>query len=420
MGKAFFKVSTFMLVTGFVALHGAEVFAACAPAGGSCSQILQSAQECQQLYSEQMQIAAGQDGQARSLQGAALNQSQQTLDNTGGGANLTAGGANAGADESLSQSNVPASGCVQAAATAEEAAKTHKDLMKAAAQAGCGSGGKGPDIAKATKLKKTCEDHLADNGKLKSGMGNAALPLAALAAGALAGMMMGGDKGGEKPPEEEEETPPVVPTEIDPDSCGANAVLENGICVVKSDEDKCYLADGTTVDKTKLRNSKGVCVAKNELCEAGYSYNDAQKVCKKSNCQEGFTENASGACVAINNTGGGSIGLPAPDPIFGDTPETEEEATTISNDPSKVRGAASVGGASSGSSGSSRGAASYGSGRDGGSSGSAGGSAYASGGGSGADGKEASSGKDAQVQYQPLKWKNPKKTKSLREVISER
>jgi hypothetical protein len=193
---------------------------------------------------------------------------------------------------------------------------------------------------------------------------------------------------------------------------------------VKSEDDTCYAADGKTEDKSKVRDSKGVCVSTSSLCQTGYDYDTVNKVCKKSTCASGFSENESGECIS-NGTGGDTIAVGSPDPIVGEDPNKDEEtlAEKLAKNKAKTSGSASTsptGGSarnaaaapSSGKGSGSFQASGGGTGR-GGSGGGFGGGGFAANGG-GADG---AAGKDSQVQYQPVKWANPKKDRPLRDIL---
>jgi hypothetical protein len=224
---------------------------------------------------------------------------------------------------------------------------------------------------------------------------------AALGAGAMA--LFGNkkdDKKDEKNDDEdddnegEEETPPVAET------CPANTVLENGVCVVKSEEDKCYDSNGNE-DKTQVRNSDGKCVSINSL----------------SACQTGYTENSKGEC----EKSGGTPNVGVPDPIVGAADASEDtQAAANKLNRSGTASTSSLGGGGPSatapkSSGSSRGFSAGGGSGGGGASGGA--SAYSGGGGFSMNADKAEAGKGAEVQYQPLKWSNPKKEKSLRDTL---
>ena len=218
---------------------------------------------------------------------------------------------------------------------------------------------------------------------------------------------------------------PAAPGEV---ACPANTTKnEAGVCVVDSVDDTCYAADGKTEDKTKVRDSKGVCVSLSSLCQTGYDYDTVNKVCKKSTCETGFTENASGECIS-NGTGGNTIAVGTPDPIIGEDPAKEGEdeetlAEKLARNKAKTSGSSSSSGSSSARNAAAAPASasksSGGSGSSGGGSG-AGGSGGSFGGGSFAansGGGEKNEGKDAEVQYQAVKWANPKKGRPLRDVL---
>ena len=267
----------------------------------------------------------------------------------------------------------------------------------------------------------------ADAAAMKANLGKALVALGALAGlaglAALGASLLGGsdDKKDEEEDEDEEEEVAEEETEEEEETedCGDNATLEDGVCVVTSDDDTCYKDDGTTEDTTKVRNTKGVCVSLDSLCETGYVYNTTDKICKKSTCETGYTENSKGECVKS-----GTIDVGTADPIVGssdddasdDTQSAENKATrtaaTTSSGSSSSKGAASTG---SGSGSASRG---FSAGGGSGSSGAGGSSAYSAGGGGGdSENEAAEGGKAAEVQYKTLKWSNPKKEKSLRDTL---
>ena len=441
MGNVFLKISSIICTLSILAPVAARA-AACAPVEGSvpvgqpqniaaCNAIEASAQACATQYSEQMGIATTQEAQAKSFQGAAAAQAAGTLANAQGGASETGGASNAAAGASIAQANAPSTACITAAGSAETAARTYEALMSVSKQAQCTIQPSPLDIGRASGLKATCQKHVSDNGGIMSGLSKAAIPLAALAAGALGGFMMGKSSGGddEKTDDATEGTPaaagaaPAAPAE---DSCGANAEKNAaGLCVVKSEDDTCYAADGKTEDKSKVRDSKGVCVSTSSLCQTGYDYDTVNKVCKKSSCSSGFSENELGECIS-NGTGGNTIAVGSPDPIVGEDPNKKDEETLaekLAKNKAKSSGSASTsstGGsarnaaaaASSGKGSGSFQASGGGTGR-GGSGGGFGGGGFAANGG-GADG---AAGKVSEVQYQPVKWANPKKDRPLRDVL---
>jgi len=153
----------------------------------------------------------------------------------------------------------------------------------------------GPKIAQAQ----------AESTAQKGNMDGIIKTLLPLAAGAIGGVLLAGalkkdDDKKEDEDEEEDEVAEVAATTTTTE-CGENTVEENGICVVTSEEDKCFLDDGTE-DTTKTRNADGNCVALDTLCETGYTYDSVDKVCEKSNCESGYTENDAGECVATGTT----------------------------------------------------------------------------------------------------------------------
>ena len=283
---------------------------------------------------------------------------------------------------------------------------------------------------KPAQLQTECASSVADSKGIMDSLGKAALPLAALAAGALGGYMLGKSSGGDDAEDDADdatETAAVEPAAATEDTCPANTTKDAaGLCVVDSEDDTCYAADGTTEDKTKVRDSKGVCVSTSSLCQTGYDYDTVNKVCKKSTCASGYSENEAGECIS-NGTGGNTIAVGTPDPIIGEDPAKTEDEETLAEKLAKNKAKTSGSGSTSSSGGSARNAAaapssSKGSGSfqssGGGTGGGGSGSSFSGGGfaanGGGADG---AAGKDSDVQYQPVKWANPKKDRPLRNVL---
>jgi hypothetical protein len=404
------------------------------PSANECQQIVDQASACAKVYGEKFPFAKQQETQAQSFQGATAVNAGATLQNNTGGNNTQATNNNAAAAGTISQADAPAKLCEGAAGEAEQAAKTYEALMRLAnGQAKCNVKTEGgPDIGQASSLKATCVKHQADNKGIMAGLSKAALPLAALAAGALGGYLLGKSSGGDDEGDDDGETETTEPTGVEPapttpEACAANSTMDaSGVCVVDSPDDTCYAADGTTEDKTKVRDSKGVCVSKSSLCETGYDYDTVNKVCKKSTCASGYSENEAGECVD-NGTGGKTIAVGTPDPIIGEDPAKTEDEETLAEKLAKNKAKTSGSGSTSSSGGSARNAAAApssgkGSGSfqasGGGTGGGGAGSSFAGGGfaanGGGADG---AGGKDTEVQYQPVKWANPKKDRPLRNVL---
>gem|GEM_PF-6352892 len=288
-----------------------------------------------------------------------------------------------------------------------------------------------PDSSAAAQEIAGLQPAVVDNEATVAGnemnLGEIMKTVGLLAAGAAAGFlgkslldsMNKKDEDEKEDEDEEEDEVAEVAATTTTTECGENTVEEDGICVVTSEEDKCFLDDGTE-DTTKTRNADGNCVALDTLCETGYTYDSVDKVCEKSNCESGYTENDAGECIADNDTGGDTIDVGDADPIMGDA-ETEAEEEVVSASKVAKTGistTSSSGGSSSGldkSSGASSGrsAASFQSGSGGTSTS---GSSYGSGGGGDGE-KSDGEGKDAEVQYNALKWKNPKKEKTLRDAV---
>ncbi|MEO6459578.1 MAG: hypothetical protein ABIO95_03945, partial [Bdellovibrionota bacterium] len=313
-----------------------------------------------------------------------------------------------------------------AAMTASSNCQTHAQssawaeaILATAAQqaAACQTGYK--KDPKPAKIQTDCTQSVADSKSIMDGLKKVAGPLGMLAAGAALGAgamaLFGGkkddkpgDKKGDKP---DDTTTPTTPAGPLAEACPVNTTKNAaGLCIVNTPDHTCYAADGKTEDKTKTRNEKGVCVSLSSLCETDYQYDAVTKVCKKSTCEKGFTENSSGECVATNGTKGGTIAVPTPDPIIGDNPKAADPNADkvaadkkITNDPSKSANAAAMGGTlGGGGSGSGAKTASAGGG-SGGASGAGGAAGFGAGGfgGGAANGGAATEGKDAQVQYTP-------------------
>jgi hypothetical protein len=456
MGNVFLRASAIILSVSCLLVAGssfANAPAAAAPAGGGgskcvqvqaqvtaqgqCSnsaQISESMSACMSDYEASLGSARSNETYGRQLQATAGKGVVASNAATGNGQGQTAVGANTAAGVPAAQANKPASDCRDQSSVALGYAATYNGLVETANKY-CGGTAKPLDSAPAKNLNATCSQMLVENKGIMAGLSKAALPLAALAAGAIGGYMLGkssgGDDGGDSGDDETETTPPAGAEPAAPaeDTCGENAEKNAaGLCVVKSEDDTCYAADGKTEDKSKVRDSKGVCVSTSSLCETGYQYDTVNKVCKKSTCGTGATENEAGECIS-NGTGGGTVAVGTPDPIIGeDLTKTEDEETLaekLAKNKAKTSGSGSSSSSGAGSARNAAAAPSSGKGSgsfqaSGGGSGGGGagagfsGGSFAANGGGGADG---AGGKDAEVQYQPVKWANPKKDRPLRNVL---
>lgn len=448
MGNVFVKVSsiicTLSILAPQVAWSAASGGGACAAVGlpptmdaaskqTACTKIIQNYDACTAAYQTAISSAQSSKAGGMSSQAGVAGTIGATNANVANGAAQTGTGTLAGGTPLVAASDGQAQGCIGSATTAKGHAATMTTLSGQYKSVGCG--GDAPAAPTAHEgLIAECNKMVADNKGIMSGLSKAALPLAALAAGAIGGYMLGkssGDDAEESDDGDGEETAAAAgaePAAAAEDSCGENAEKNAaGLCVVKSEDDTCYAADGKTEDKSKVRDSKGVCVSTSSLCQTGYDYDTVNQVCKKSTCQTGFSENESGECVS-NGTGGNTIAVGTPDPIIGEDPAaTEEDKETLAEKLAKNK-AATPGSTSSGGGSSARNAASApaaagkGSGGFGASGGSSG--AGGSGGGFGAGsfaansaGGEQDAGKDSEVQYQAVKWANPKKGRPLRDVL---
>jgi hypothetical protein len=392
-----------------------------------CESIIRNYDACTQSY--HTSVASARSGQSAGMafQARVVGNTHQAQQQVGGGEAADATASIEGAAPHVQASNAQAQGCVGHASEAERTAATMAALSKQSAQYRCTT----TKLAAPTAHKKVladCNKMLADNKGIMSGLKKAALPLAALAAGGLAGYLLGKGSGDKDKGKDKGSSGGAAPHAGGPEAaaaetdCGPNAVSQNGICVVKSENDKCS-------NEEEVRDAEGKCVAKANLCKEGFEFDEATETCKKNVCEIGKVENDEGFCVARGDGkpgGSGAIQIGARDPFTGELLEddTGSEGGLGADDGSGALagGATDTGAASSAregrgnmrgaTAGGDRGVSSFQSGA----SKTPGASTF--GGNFGAAlSKGSAEGGEAEVQYQPVKWKNPKQEKELWDVI---